>query len=209
MRPGLGCLLTLYQVIAGSHTAVVEPSQPTLEPPAQATPVIPAVDILIPGPVSTFQYLKCVHSLRQPTEQPMLRLPEARLALRNSVGQEDRRSVYVVRLLHDKEDQVHPRHYGIPASSRSCFLDYADDEGQNTIQGFLEDSLQGCPGAPNSRPVQIFRCLQVQGTNSQSVSWPGWNFQCHCCDHSQDPDAWSQQDHHCRQGTCTCTCTSS
>ncbi|KAG2030393.1 hypothetical protein BDR03DRAFT_987116 [Suillus americanus] len=37
------------RVIAGSHPAVMEPSQPTPEPPVQAPPVMPVVDILIPG----------------------------------------------------------------------------------------------------------------------------------------------------------------
>ncbi|KAG2041208.1 hypothetical protein BDR03DRAFT_1007534 [Suillus americanus] len=38
------------RVIASSHPAVMEPSQPTPEPPVQAPPVMPVVDILIPGP---------------------------------------------------------------------------------------------------------------------------------------------------------------
>ncbi|KAG2029254.1 hypothetical protein BDR03DRAFT_1018663 [Suillus americanus] len=38
------------RVIAGSHPAVMEPSQPTPEPLVQAPPVMPVVDILIPGP---------------------------------------------------------------------------------------------------------------------------------------------------------------
>ncbi|KAG2029390.1 hypothetical protein BDR03DRAFT_1018461 [Suillus americanus] len=38
------------RVIAGSHPAVMEPSQPTPEPPVQGPPVMPVVDILIPGP---------------------------------------------------------------------------------------------------------------------------------------------------------------
>ncbi|KAG2039590.1 hypothetical protein BDR03DRAFT_1008913 [Suillus americanus] len=38
------------RVIAGSHPAVMEPSQPTPKPPVQAPPVMPVVDILIPGP---------------------------------------------------------------------------------------------------------------------------------------------------------------
>ncbi|KAG2030062.1 hypothetical protein BDR03DRAFT_1017590 [Suillus americanus] len=37
------------RVIAGSHPAVLEPSQPTPKPPVQAPPVMPVVDILIPG----------------------------------------------------------------------------------------------------------------------------------------------------------------
>jgi hypothetical protein len=89
MRPGLGGLLTMCQVI---------------QTPVQAPPVIVTGDILIPGPVSTVNFLKCVHTLIQPTEQPMPGLQQARLALRHSDGQEDRESVHVVRLLHDKED---------------------------------------------------------------------------------------------------------
>ncbi|KAG2033153.1 hypothetical protein BDR03DRAFT_1014614 [Suillus americanus] len=38
------------RVIASSHPAVMEPSQPTPKPPVQAPPVMPVVDILIPGP---------------------------------------------------------------------------------------------------------------------------------------------------------------
>ncbi|KAG2044169.1 hypothetical protein BDR03DRAFT_977133 [Suillus americanus] len=38
------------RVIAGSHPAVIEPSQPTPTPLVQAPPVMPVVDILIPGP---------------------------------------------------------------------------------------------------------------------------------------------------------------
>ncbi|KAG2029297.1 hypothetical protein BDR03DRAFT_1018588 [Suillus americanus] len=38
------------RVIAGSHPAVMEPSQPTPEPLVQAPPVMPVVDILIPSP---------------------------------------------------------------------------------------------------------------------------------------------------------------
>ncbi|KAG2030631.1 hypothetical protein BDR03DRAFT_1016929 [Suillus americanus] len=37
------------RVIASSHPAVIEFSQPTPKPPVQATPVMPMVDILIPG----------------------------------------------------------------------------------------------------------------------------------------------------------------
>ncbi|KAG1814429.1 uncharacterized protein BJ212DRAFT_1482160 [Suillus subaureus] len=37
-------------VIAGSHPAVIEPSQPTSESPVEAPPVINGGDILIPGP---------------------------------------------------------------------------------------------------------------------------------------------------------------
>ncbi|KAG2045354.1 hypothetical protein BDR03DRAFT_1004505 [Suillus americanus] len=37
------------QVIASSHPAVMEPCQPTPKPPVQAPPVMPVVDILIPG----------------------------------------------------------------------------------------------------------------------------------------------------------------
>ncbi|KAG2029578.1 hypothetical protein BDR03DRAFT_1018201 [Suillus americanus] len=65
------------RVIAGSHPAVMEPSQPTPEPPVQAPLVMPVVDILIPGLV----------------KQPMLCLPQAQLALCNSVGQEDQGSI--------------------------------------------------------------------------------------------------------------------
>ncbi|KAG2029236.1 hypothetical protein BDR03DRAFT_987889 [Suillus americanus] len=93
------------RVIASSHPAVMEPSQPTPEPPVQAPPVMPVVDILIPGP----------------------------LALRNSVGQEDQGSVYVVHSLHDKEDQVHPRKYGIPTSLCLCSLYHPEDEVDDTI----------------------------------------------------------------------------
>ncbi|KAG2030063.1 hypothetical protein BDR03DRAFT_1017561 [Suillus americanus] len=51
------------RVIAGSHPAVMEPSQPTPEPLVQVPPVMPVVDILIPGLV----------------KQPMLCLPQAQL----------------------------------------------------------------------------------------------------------------------------------
>ncbi|KAG2036556.1 hypothetical protein BDR03DRAFT_1011510 [Suillus americanus] len=94
------------RVIAGSHPAVMEPSQPsqpTPKPPVQALPVMPVVDILIPGPV----------------KQPMLHLPQAQLSLRNSVGQEDQGSVYVMHLLHDKEDQVHPHLLVAPSKNPS------------------------------------------------------------------------------------------
>ncbi|KAG1807621.1 uncharacterized protein BJ212DRAFT_1485473 [Suillus subaureus] len=77
------------EVIASSHPAVIEPSQPTPKTLVQAPPVIDAGDILIPRLV----------------KQPMLGLQEARLALHNLVGQEDQESVYVMHLLHDKEDQ--------------------------------------------------------------------------------------------------------
>src|SRR5882757_6610438 len=80
MHPGLGRMLTIYQVIAGSHQAVVEPSQQTPEALVQPPPVINAGAILIPGPVSTLIYLTCVHTLTQPTEQPMPGLQQARLA---------------------------------------------------------------------------------------------------------------------------------
>ena len=89
MCPGLGGLLTMCQVI---------------QTPVQAPPVIDTGDILIPGPVSTVNFLKCVHTLIQLTEQPMPGLQQARLALHHSVGQEDRESVHVMHLLHNKED---------------------------------------------------------------------------------------------------------
>ncbi|KAG1812456.1 uncharacterized protein BJ212DRAFT_1301469 [Suillus subaureus] len=68
-------------VIASSHPAVIKPSKPTPETPVQVPPVINAGDILIPR--------LCIHTLTQPTEQPMPGLQQARLALHNSVGQED------------------------------------------------------------------------------------------------------------------------
>lgn len=115
-------MLTLYQVIAGSHPAVVEPSQPTPAPPVQAPPASNVDDILIPGPVSTLPYFTCFLTLIQLTDKPMLRLQEARLALRNSEHQEDRGSGWLLCLLHHKEDQVHPRVYGNPASSCSWLV---------------------------------------------------------------------------------------
>ncbi|KAG2028801.1 hypothetical protein BDR03DRAFT_1019322 [Suillus americanus] len=42
--------LSTIVVIAGSHPAVIEPSQPTPTPLVQVPPVMPVVDILIPGP---------------------------------------------------------------------------------------------------------------------------------------------------------------
>ncbi|KAG2044653.1 hypothetical protein BDR03DRAFT_1004949, partial [Suillus americanus] len=51
------------RVIASSHPAVMEPSQPTPKPPVQAPPVMPVVDILIPGPVSTCIFLKTTHAI--------------------------------------------------------------------------------------------------------------------------------------------------
>ncbi|KAG1824794.1 uncharacterized protein BJ212DRAFT_1295876 [Suillus subaureus] len=94
-------------VIAGSHPVVIEPSQPTPGTPVQAPPVIDVGGILIPE--------LCVHTLTQPTEQPMLGLYQAKLALHNLVGQEDQEYVYVIRLLHNKEDQVHSHNSGYPA----------------------------------------------------------------------------------------------
>ncbi|KAG2028861.1 hypothetical protein BDR03DRAFT_1019252 [Suillus americanus] len=138
------------RVIASSHPAVMEPSQPTPEPPVQAPPVMPMVDILIPGLV----------------KQPMLCLPQAQLALRHSVGQEDQGSMYVVHPLHDKEDQVHPRKYGIPASSRLGYLYHPEDEVDDTIQRSLQNSLQGAPCLPNTWPLQSSPCLPIQGPNS-------------------------------------------
>ena len=184
-------MLTIYQAIAGSRPAGVEPPRQTPEAPVQAPPVIDAGAILIPGPVSTLIYLKCVHTLTQPTEQPMPGLQQARLALRNSVRQEDQSPVHVMCLLHDKEDQVHLRDSGIPAQTFSSALGHPEGEVQDTFQG----SLQSSPRITIHRP------------NSQSVSWRVRNSGCHCCDNPQDTDAWSQQDHYCCQGTCTCTCT--
>ncbi|KAG2028630.1 hypothetical protein BDR03DRAFT_1019551 [Suillus americanus] len=130
------------RVIASSHPAVMEPSQPTPEPPVQAPPVMPVVDILIPSPV----------------KQPMLCLPQAQLAMRHSVGQEDQGSMYVVRLLHDKEDQVHPREYGIPASSRLGYLYHPKDEADDTIRRPLPPKHPAPPKLPlppNPRPELI------------------------------------------------------
>ncbi|KAG1824392.1 uncharacterized protein BJ212DRAFT_1475700 [Suillus subaureus] len=76
-------------VIASSHPAVIKPSQPTPESSVEAPPVIDGGDIPIPGPV----------------KQPMPGLHQAKLALHNLVGQEDWESVYVMHLLHNKEDQ--------------------------------------------------------------------------------------------------------
>ncbi|KAG2028972.1 hypothetical protein BDR03DRAFT_1019088 [Suillus americanus] len=50
------------RVIAGSHPAVMEPSQPTPKPLVQVPPVMPVVDILIPGLASTCICLKTTHS---------------------------------------------------------------------------------------------------------------------------------------------------
>ncbi|KAG2035435.1 hypothetical protein BDR03DRAFT_1012607 [Suillus americanus] len=59
---------------------------------------MPVVDILIPGLV----------------KQPMLCLPQAKLALCNSVGQEDQGSMYVAHSLHDKKIKCTPTNMGSP-----------------------------------------------------------------------------------------------
>ncbi|KAG1719962.1 hypothetical protein EDB19DRAFT_1918363 [Suillus lakei] len=82
-------------VIAASCLAIIKPTPPKSNTP----PVIKAGDILIPGPV----------------KQPMPGLQQARLALCNSVGQEDWQPLHVVCLLHDQEDQVYLCNSGIPA----------------------------------------------------------------------------------------------
>ena len=183
-------MLTSYQVISGSRPAVIEPSQPTPDPLLEAPAVAAIGDILIPGPVSTLINLTYVHELTEPTEQPMPCLQQARMALRNSVRQEDQKPVHVVCLLLDKEDQVHLGDSGIPAPTHSSSLYHPEGEVQDTFQGSLQSSPR----------------IAIEGPNSQSVSWPVRHSGCHCCDNPQDTDAWSQQDHHCHQGTCTCTC---
>ncbi|KAG1717535.1 hypothetical protein EDB19DRAFT_1839717 [Suillus lakei] len=101
--------------IAGSRPAGVEPPRQTPEAPVQAPPVIDAGAILIPGP-----------------EQPMPGLQQARLALRNSVRQEDQSPVHVMCLLHDKEDQVHLCNSGIPAQTFSSTLGHLEGESRGT-----------------------------------------------------------------------------
>ncbi|KAG1812452.1 uncharacterized protein BJ212DRAFT_1483085 [Suillus subaureus] len=71
-------------VIAGSHLAVIEPSQPTPESPVEAPPVIDGSDILIPRPL----------------KQPMLGLHQAQVALCNLVRQEDQESVTLPKHIH-------------------------------------------------------------------------------------------------------------
>ncbi|KAG1720217.1 hypothetical protein EDB19DRAFT_1836104 [Suillus lakei] len=134
--------------IAGSRPAGVEPSRQTPKAPVQAPPVIDAGAILIPGP--------CVHTLTQPTEQPMPGLQQARLALHNSVRQEDQSPVHVMCLLHDKEDQVHLRDSGIPAQTFSSALGHLEGEVQDTFQGSLQSSLQSSPR------------ITIHGPNSQT-----------------------------------------
>ncbi|KAG1818580.1 uncharacterized protein BJ212DRAFT_1479586 [Suillus subaureus] len=125
-------------VIASSHPAVIEPSQLTPKSPVEAPPVIDGGDILIPGPV----------------KQLMPGLHQAKVALRNSVGQEDWESMYVMRPLHNKEDQVHPSNYGYPTEMCSWVLYHPEHKVQDTLQG----SLQSSPYLP------------IQGPDSQSVS---------------------------------------
>ncbi|KAG1803283.1 uncharacterized protein BJ212DRAFT_1487073 [Suillus subaureus] len=153
-------------VIASSHPAVIEPSQPTPKSPVEAPPVINGGDILIPGQVS---------------------LHQAKVALHNSVGQEDWESVYVMRPLHNKEGQVHPSDYGYPAKMCSWVLYHPEHKIQDALQG----SLQSSPYLP------------IQGLDLQSVLWQVWNSRCHGYDNPQDLDMWLQQDHHCCQGTRT------
>ncbi|KAG2033662.1 hypothetical protein BDR03DRAFT_1014062 [Suillus americanus] len=145
------------RVIAGSHPAVIEPSQPTPKPPVHEPPVMPVVDILIPDPV----------------KQPMLCLPQAQLALCNSVGQEDQGFIYIVRLLHNKEDQVHPHphEYGIPTSSHSCSLYPPEDEVNDTIRRSLQNFLRGSytsqtPGPSTAPPASKSKAkLTTHGHN--------------------------------------------
>lgn len=133
-------MLTSYQAISGSRPAVVEPSQPTPDPLLEAPAVAEIGDILIPGPVSTLINLTYVHELTEPTEQPMPCLQQARMALRNSVRQEDQKPVHVVCLLLDKEDQVHLGDSGIPAPTHSSSLYHPEGEVQDTFQGSLQSS---------------------------------------------------------------------
>ncbi|KAG1771135.1 hypothetical protein EV702DRAFT_1049039 [Suillus placidus] len=70
----------VLRVIASSRLAVIKPVKPTPKPPAEV-PQINIGSILIPR--------LCIHTLTQPTEQPMSGLQQARLALCNSVQQED------------------------------------------------------------------------------------------------------------------------
>ncbi|KAG1813927.1 uncharacterized protein BJ212DRAFT_1482276 [Suillus subaureus] len=124
-------------VIAGSHPAVIEPSQPTPESPVEAPPVINGGDILIPRPV----------------KQPMPGLHQAKVGLCNSVGQEDRESVYVVRPLHNKEGQVHPSDYGYPAEMCSWVLYHPEHKVQDTLQGSLQSSPHLPIQGPDSHPT--------------------------------------------------------
>ncbi|KAG1737445.1 hypothetical protein EDB19DRAFT_1829547 [Suillus lakei] len=128
--------------IAGSRLAGVEPPQQTPKAPVQAPPVINTGAILIPRP--------CIHTLTQPTEQPMPGLQQARLALRNSVRQEDQNPVHVMCLLHDKEDQVHLRDSGIPAQMLSSSLYHPEGKVQDTFQGSLQSSPRITIHGPNS-----------------------------------------------------------
>ncbi|KAG2029174.1 hypothetical protein BDR03DRAFT_1050054 [Suillus americanus] len=124
------------RVIAGSHPAVMEPSQPTPEPPVQAPPVMPVVDILIPGPNNPCY---ACHKLNWPCATWL-----------------DKRT----------RAPLHPREYGIPASLRLGYLYHPEDEVNDTIRCSLQNSLQGAPCLPNTRPLQSSPCLPIQGPNS-------------------------------------------
>ncbi|KAG2348101.1 hypothetical protein BDR05DRAFT_945033 [Suillus weaverae] len=94
----------VLRVIAGSCPAVIKPVQPTPEPLVEA----PQIDV----------------------EQPMPGLQQARLALRNSARQEDRKPVHVLCVMHHKEDQVHLGDSGIPAQMHLSFLYHLDFESR-------------------------------------------------------------------------------
>ncbi|KAG1827348.1 uncharacterized protein BJ212DRAFT_1294645 [Suillus subaureus] len=95
-------------VITSSHLAVIKPSQLTPKTLVQALLAINAGDILIPG--------LYVHSLTQPTEQPMPGLHQAKLALHNLVGQEDQESITLgVTAVTTPKTQTHGRSKTITA----------------------------------------------------------------------------------------------
>ncbi|KAG1804322.1 uncharacterized protein BJ212DRAFT_1304341 [Suillus subaureus] len=81
--------------------------------------------------------------------------------------------------------QVHPSNYGYPAKTCLWVLYHPEHKVQDALQGSLHCSPH----------------LPIQGLDSQSVSWQVQNSGCRGCDNPQDPDVWSQQDHHCWQGT--------
>ncbi|KAG1805295.1 uncharacterized protein BJ212DRAFT_1304083 [Suillus subaureus] len=117
------------QVIASSHLAVIKPSQ------------------LLKAQWRHLQSLMEVIFSFLDQEQPMPGLHQAKVGLCNSVGQEDWESVYIMRLLHNKEGQVHPHNYGYPAEMCSWFLYHLEHKVQDALQG----SLQSSP------------CLPIQG----------------------------------------------
>ncbi|KAG0699336.1 hypothetical protein DFH29DRAFT_1002113 [Suillus ampliporus] len=179
------------KIVARTPNSPRSPWVPTKKPrfPGVAPEVVEPSQPTPNSPVEAPAVVEIGDILIPWTEQPMPCLQQARMALCNSFRQEDQNRACRVLLL-DQEDQVHLRRLWDPPPTRT--------RAPSTTRRARSRTPSKAPSkAPPASQLKAELAVSLGGLSGTPAVTAATT--------PKDPDAWSQQDHHCHQGTCTCT----